>query len=366
MIRPENNRIDKYLLREYLKEIAKVVNFYQGIDDYSEYIKNFENIFCKYINAKHAKAVNSGTDALQISLISLGIKRGDEVIVPDLTYISTGLAVIYSGAKPVFVDVKKEDLTVDENKLENAITEKTKAIIPVHMFGHPCNMKVIAEIAEKHDLKIIEDCCQAFSCKINERMVGTFGDASAFSFSYYKPLSSLSGNGGMIVFRDSGLARSIEDLIKLWKCNDLLKVSGRKFHKISLVDVATILVKLKNFRLIEKSRKEAQKLYRENLEEVEEIEIPSERKGRASIMENFVILVEKRDKLIEYLNRKGIKIEHPYRPLHTIKMFGYKAKPQEFSVTERYYQKGLHLPLYSLMKPEEVEKVTEAIIHFYS
>lgn len=364
MIRVENNRIDKVFCKKYFEEIEKVIKSSQGIDDLSEHTRLFEKKFANYIGVKHSYCVNSGTDALQIALLCLGAGNGDEVIVPDLTYISTALVVKYVGAKPVFVDVKKDDLTIDEGKIEEAITDKTKAIMPVHMFGHPCNVPAIRDIAEEHGLKIIEDCCQAFSSSLNNKRVGSFGDMAAFSFSYYKPLSSLSGNGGMITFNESGLLELIDKRIKLWRCDDLLEGTSRKFHKISLTDAATAMVKFRYFRIISESRIKAMKAYREGLEDIKDVEMPVERGGSTALMENFVILAENRDGLMKHLERNGIKTGHPYRPMHSIKLFGCMGR--NFPATNRYYEKGIHLPLYSLMKGSEVEAVVKIIREFYS
>ncbi|MCX5656736.1 MAG: aminotransferase class I/II-fold pyridoxal phosphate-dependent enzyme, partial [Candidatus Omnitrophica bacterium] len=173
-------------VREGLERVLQKGNFILGEEE-----KIFEKEFASYCGAKFSVGVNSGTDALFLGLLSLGIGKGDEVIVPAFTYIATALAVSYAGAKPVFVDIEENTYNIDTGKIEKAITRKTKAIIPVHLYGHPVDMDPLIKIARKHNLKIIEDCAQAHgaTCKIRNQKseirnikVGTFGDMGCFSF----------------------------------------------------------------------------------------------------------------------------------------------------------------------------------------
>jgi len=364
MIRLENNRIDKILVKEYLKEIEFVVKNIEGLDDINSYRKEFEAGFARFLGAKYALAVNSGTDALQLALLALGIGKGDAVIIPDLTYISTALVVKYVLAEPILVDVKKEDLTIDEAKIEKAITPNTKAIIAVHMFGHPCNMGKLRVVAQKHNLYLIEDSCQALGSAYKDKYVGTFSDISAFSFSYYKPLSSLAGNGGMLVFNNNAYKDRIEKFINLWKTDISLLEADRKFNKISLTDIATVKIKLKYINQIIESRNNAKKLYEENLLHLRYIEVFKDTKGFFSVRENYHILAKDRDKLHAFLKKKGIDAELPYPPMHTLKLFR-KQNNTDFKITEDYYNRGLHLPLYSFIKKEEMLEVVEAIREFY-
>lgn len=365
MIRLENNRVDKVLLGEYLREIERIVKNIGGLDDISGYRKEFEKEFAYNIGTKYALAVNSGTDALQLALLALGVGKTDSVILPDLTYISTGLVVKYVAAQPIFVDVKKEDLTIDENKIESKIKENTKAIIAVHMFGRPCNMNKIVKIAQKYKLFLIEDACQALGSRYREKSVGLFGDIAAFSFSYYKPLSSLGGNGGILVFNKNEYNDKIYRYLNLWKKDIKLLDLERKFNKISLIDIATAKIKLKYINQIKNSREESKKCYEDSLSSVKYINIFKDPKEVFSVRENYHILAKDRDKLHAFLRKGNIESELPYPPLHSLGIFGKNNCESGFKITEEYFSNGLHLPLYSFMKKEEIIEVTKAIKDFY-
>jgi len=366
MIRIENNRIDKILIDEYLKEIEKAVKNMRGLDDVNSYRKSFEREFAAFIGSKYALAVNSGTDALQLALLSTGIGEGDSVIIPDLTYISTALVVKYTGAEIVLVDVKEEDLTIDEDIIEDKIRPNTKAIIAVHMFGRACNMKKLKKIALKHRLYLIEDACQALGSRYHNGNVGIFGDVSAFSFSYYKPISSLSGNGGMVVFDNPEYNERIDAYLNLWKGGKNLLNSGNKFNKISLTDISTVKVKFKYRDQIINSRNSLKKLYEEYLSGLKDIRIFKDSQNVFSVRENFHILAKDRDRLYKFLKRNNIESEYPYPPIHSLELSGKnKEKPGSCKITENYYRSGLHLPLFSFMKEAEVMQVAEAIRRFY-
>jgi perosamine synthetase len=171
------------------------------ISSIGKYVSLFEKKFSQYVKSKNAVAVSSGTTALHLAIVALGIEKGDEVIIPSFTFVAPLNAILYSGATPVLVDINKDNLCIDESKLLKAITKKTKAIIIVHIYGFPLNMKNIKKIAKKYNLLIIEDCAEALGSKIYNKHVGTFGDAGTFSFFGNKTVST--GEGGMIIFKES-------------------------------------------------------------------------------------------------------------------------------------------------------------------
>lgn len=164
---------------------------------HSDYIKKFEKAFAKYLSVRYALAVSTGTSALHLALVLAGVGLGDEVIIPDMTYVACSNAVYYTGAKPVLVEIDKETWTIDVTKLEKQINKKTKAIMPVHLYGNAANLTSINRIAKKHKLFIIEDACQGLGCRLNGKQLGSFGDAAAFSFQGAKLLAI--GEGGMLV-----------------------------------------------------------------------------------------------------------------------------------------------------------------------
>lgn len=366
IVRLENNRIDKAFLKEYFKEIESLVKEMEGLNDFNSYRKKFEREFIEITGVKNALAVNSGTDALQLALLSLGIGRGDEVIIPDLTYISTALVVKYTGADLILADVRKDDLTIDEQEIEKNITSNTKAIIAVHMFGNPANMEKIRKIAQDKKIYLIEDACQALGSKYFGKFAGTFGDMAAFSFSYYKPLSSLAGNGGILAFKRENYADKISNYLNLWKAGRDLANIDRKFNKISLTDIATTRVKLKYIELIIKSREKIKKIYDSELSKIEEVRTFRDKNGIFSVRENYPILAKERNKLYKYLLDKQIESDLPYPPIHSLGIFcDASRKYGNFINTEEYKKNALHLPLFSLMKEEECCIVVDGIKKFY-
>lgn len=191
-----SNRVDKLLIQDYLRELIKEMKYIEEVDGYTNFLKRCERNIAEFIGMKDSLLTNSGTDAIQLSLLFLNIKKGDEVIIPASTYISVALAIWYTGAKVVPVDISKDDMLIDVEKLERSITSRTKAIIMVHMFGHSCRVNEILNIAKKHNVKVIENACQAIGTKYKGKRVGSFGDISVLSFRYAKTISSFSGNGG--------------------------------------------------------------------------------------------------------------------------------------------------------------------------
>ncbi len=359
----ENNRIDRMLLKETLAEIERTAARTLGVNDINPYRKAFEKEFCRMFGFDLGLAVNSGTDALQLALLACGIGPGDNVIIPDLTYIATGLVVKFVGAETTLADVEKGSLTIDPALIEKKISSSTKAIIAVHMFGHPCNMEELAKISKKYKLYLIEDACQALGSSFKGKYTGSFSDLCAFSFSYYKPLSSLMGNGGMVVGSEKILLNRIDNCLNTWRIDPVLDKLDRKFHRMSLTDIASVKIKLKYFKQIVKSKEISTRAYEDGLAGCKYICIFPDHKTDRSVRENFHIFAENRDGLLKYLLKKGIDAEAPYAPLHATELFKSKDK---FPITEEYAKKGLHLPLYSLMKTEEVNFVVNCIRDFYS
>jgi len=361
----EDNRVDKILLGNYSEELASIVGRSKGLDDINEYRKQFEQDFAKYIGTRHALAVNSGTDAIQLALLSLNIGKGDSVIVPDLTYVSTALTVKYAGAEPIIIDVKNTDLTLNEDLVAKHIRKDTKAIIAVHMFGTPCAMNSLNRIARKFNLYIIEDACQAIGSTYAGRRVGSLSDIAAFSFSYYKPLSSLAGNGGMITFENNAYQKKINNYLNLWKIDPCLLQLDRKFNRISLSDIATTKVKFKILRNIISSREKIKILYEKNLSKIKSIKVFKDPAKTSSVKENYPVFFQERDRLRSFLLKNCIKTDLPYTPLHLLEIFkDHVQHKDDFPVSEAYFNHGIHLPLYSFMPEEDCYAVINAIQHF--
>ncbi len=362
-IRYEDTKVERLLLKEYLREIALTLKKIEGLGEIENRLSKFENLFAKYIGTKYSIAVNSGTDALQLSLLGLGISKGDSVIIPNITYPAVPLSIIYTGAEPIFIDVKEDDLEMNESLIEENIRNNTKAIIAVHMFARPCNLNRIIKIAKKYNLYVIEDCCQAESSEYKNKKLGSFGDLSCFSFSYYKPLSSCGGGGGMICFNDEKY-KKIADYTRIWKDDEVLLKAGRRFARMYLLDLISIEVKFRYLKEIIKSRLKIKKIYEENLAKIKGIKIFKDKDDVLSVPQNFVIFSEERDKLGKYLKEKGVVWQKPYTPLHLMGIFK-KYTSSSFPVSDKYWKKAIQLPLFSFMNEEECLYITNLIKKYY-
>lgn len=361
IIRYDDMRIDRLLIKEYQKQLELDLKRISGLNDIDMLLKEFEDIFAKYIGTKYAIAVNSGTDALQLSLLALGIGKGDNVVIPDVTYPAVPLSVIYTGAEPIIVDIKEKDLQIDENLIEKNIKKNTKAIVAVHMFARPCHIDTILEIAKKYNLYVVEDVCQAESSEYKGKKLGSFGDLSCFSFSYYKPLSSCGGGGGMICFNDEKYKR-ILDYTRIWKDDEVLIEANKRFARMYLLDLIAVKVKFKYLKEIIKSRLKIKKIYEDGLVKIKDIKIYKDNSYSVSVPQNFVISLEDKDNLNKYLKEKGIICQEPYVPLHMMDIF--RCKSRNFFNSENYYFHSLHLPLTSFMDAKDVEYIIETIKNF--
>jgi len=362
-IRYDDLIVDKLLSTEYQKQISFDLKRLSGLNDIEILLGEFERIFASYIGTKHSIALNSGSDALQLSLLALGIKKGDSVIIPNVTYPSVALSILYAGAEPILVDIAKEDLEINVASLRKQIKKNTKAIIAVHMFARNCNLPTILEFAKENDLFVIEDCCQAESSTLEGRRLGSFGDLSCFSFSYYKPLSSCGGGGGMICFNDEKYKRII-DYTRVWKDDDSIAQAGKRFARMYLLDLLSVKVKFRYLKDIIKSRLLIKDIYERQLGKFKAVGVFKDTKGSVSVPQNFVILSRMRDNLEEHLTGKNIIWQRPYSPLHLMKAFSRFAEgPYPGSMA--YWEQALHLPLYSFMKKEDGIFVSDVIKQFY-
>jgi len=361
-IRYESILVEQALVREYATEMELALKGMSGLNDIKPMIRDFENGFARYIGVKNAVAVNSGSDALKMALLAAGVKPGDEVIVPDLTYQAVALAVFYCGAKPVPVDARIDDLQMDPDEVEAAITKQTKAVIAAHMFGRPCEVERIGKLCRDKNIFFIEDVCQAESSRTKGRMLGTFGDMATFSFSYYKPLSSCGGGGGMVVFNNDEGNR-IRHWMEDWRNDDDLLKLGQRFAPMSLMDLIALRVKFFHLKEIIKSRHKVKALYEQGLGSIEGLTIFKDRPQTESVAQNFVVCCEQRDQLIEFLTAQGVMVQRPYLPLHQMAVFK-GIKKEKFPVSEMYSAAGLHLPLHSFMSQEKAQNVIDHCFSF--
>ena len=366
IVRWDDMRADRALIKEYQKELdALLKNRIRGMNDIGLLSDEFEFQFAQYIGMKYAVMVDSGTYALELTLSALGIKEGDSVIIPDVTSLAVPMTIIHRGAEPIFVDIKEEDLNINEDLIEKQIKKNTKAIIAVHACGRiPCDMKKILTIANKYSLYVIEDTSQALGSTYKGKKLGSFGDISIFSFAAHKCICSCGGGGGAICFNNPKY-QIIADYVKKW-LNDIFILNiTKRYPRISLFDLITIKTKLKYLKPIVESRLKIEKIYKRELEEVKNIKIFKNKPYVSSTPQDFPIFAEKRDELIKWLNKNGISVIGQNQPaFHMIENFR-KYAQGKYPVSEIYHKKALHLPLISFMKEEEAMYVVDLIKKFY-
>ncbi len=326
-------------------------------------VEEFERNFSDFCNTKYCISVNSGTSALHLALLSCGIGKEDEVITVPNTFIATAEAISHCGAKPVFVDIKEEDYTINPQLIENSITEKTKAIIPVHLFGTPCDMDKINEIAKKHNLFVIEDACQAHGAEYNEEKTGSLSDVAAFSFYPGKNLGAL-GEGGAIVTNNSEIAE---------KCK-ILRAHGESpknthsvigfNYRMHGIQAAILNIKLKYLEKWNELRKQKAQIYNGLLKE--KVIVPKIFENHIQVFHLYVIRHKNRDELREFLKSKNIDtgIHYPI-PIHLQNAYSHLGyKEGDFPVTEKVTKEIISLPIFPELTESQINHVAETIKEF--
>lgn len=347
-----------------LDEIMSSSRFILG-----ENVKQIEKTISKYSNVAHGIGVGNGSDAIHIALQALGIGEGDEVITTAYTFFATGGAIARIGAKPVFIDIDPVTFNINPQKIEAAITEKTKGIIPVHLYGQMADMDKIKEIADQHHLVIVEDAAQAIGAKHKGKSAGEFGAAATYSFFPTKNLGAY-GDGGMIVTNDEALADKAR----------VIRVHGSKpkyYHhvlgynsRLDELQAAILNVKFPHLDEWSESRRIRAAYYTKNLNEKlgDSIQIPLEMQENYHVYHQYTLRVPNRDELKSYLKEHGIEtmVYYPV-PLHLQPVFkdlGYHEG--DFPEAERAAKEALSLPMYPELKQEEQDYVIEKIVDFYS
>ncbi len=319
----------------------------------------FEHELASYIGVKYGIATSSGTASLFLILKALNIGSGNEVIVPAYTFIAAFSPVLMVGAKPVFVDVNYDTMTIEPELIEKAITPKTRAIIIVHQFGHPADMDPIKEIAEKHGLIIIEDCAEAHGAMYKGKKVGSIGDVSFFSFYPTKNLT-VYGDGGMVLTNDYELAEKIR-LLRHHGQVDMEKymMLGYNF-RLSEIHAAIGRVELKKLDGRNKIRRELAKVYNEEL--IDYVEIPKEKDWAYHVYNVYTIKVEKRKRVMQYLEKNGIEFGVYYKkPANKYGILPSSIRRIKYEVASTLSKKCLSLPISHNHSKEEIQYVAECI-----
>ena len=336
-----------------------------------ESVFKFEEEFARYCGVKYGISTNSGTDALQLSLIALGIGEGNEVITTPWTFIATSNVVLLVGATLVFADVNLSTYTIDPNEIMKALSEKTRAIIPVHIYGYPAEMDAIMEIAEERGLKVIEDACQAHGAIYNGRKVGAIGHVGCFSF-YPSKNMTVCGDGGMVVTNDEEIA---ERIAKLRNCgrrtkyeHDMIGYTAR----LNTVNAAIGLVQLKYLDEWNERRRKHAEEYRKFLKHLEDIVLPPEGNDKIKpVYHLFVIRVKDprdRDPLMEWLKANGVEcgVHYPI-PVHLQpiyrELFGFKEGSYEIS--EMLAKTVLSLPMFPELTDDQIHFVCEKVEEYF-
>jgi perosamine synthetase len=346
------------------KYVIKCLNS-TWISSKGEFISKFENQFADFINVKYATAVSNGTAALHLALLSLGIGQGDEVIVPTLTYIASVNSIKYTGANPVFVDSLQETWQMNPDDIRKKITKSTKAIMAVHLYGHPCDMDQLTSICKEFDLFLIEDCAEAIGSKYKGKHVGTFGDIATFSFFGNKTITT--GEGGMVVTKDETLfdrcihfkGQGLAKHRQYW--HDVVGYNYRMTNICAAIGLAQ-LEQIDNF--INRKR-EIANIYRKAFEN-SSVEFHGEHDDVYHSYWMCSILVEKpelREKLRDFLAEKGIETRPLFYPIHTMPMFA--EKYQKHSIAENLGWRGINLPSFPSLTDDEQKEIINCIKLFF-
>ena len=319
-----------------------------------------EQELAAYCGTRHAVAVASGTDALELSLRALNIGEGDEVITTVYSFFATAEAILAVGAVPVFVDIEPETFTLDPDGVERAVTPKTKAIIPVHLYGHPCDMDRIMAIAKRHRVKVIEDCAQAIGASIGKQRVGSFGDAGCLSFYPSKNLGGY-GDGGMVVTRDARTAQRVRLLRNHGSRERYRHVMLGKNSRLDELQAAILRVKLAHLERWNDARRCGALQYASafNRYRVQGLILPQERQGFRHVYHLYALRTTARDRIIRALSQQGIATQVAY-PATLADQPALASRPTTFPRAERMAREMLAVPMYPELRDAQILRVARA------
>jgi len=323
-------------------------------------VAEFEKKVADCHGIREAIGVASGTDALHLAIDAFGIGPGDEVITTPFTFFATAEAILYTGAIPVFVDIEPDTLNIDAEEIEAHITKNTKALLPVHLFGHPANMRKILKIAKKHRLRVIEDCAQSFGSELNGIKTGSIGDAGCFSFYPSKNLGGY-GDGGMITLSQPRIASTIRELRNHGSKGSYKHKRVGYNSRLDEVQAGILLVKLKHIEEYNRKRRQNAAIYGSFLSNV--VKCPIEQPGAYHVYHQYTIMSRKRDKIQKRLKENGISsvVYYPV-PLHlqeALKFLGYNRG--DFPVAERAAKEVLSLPMYPELEESTIKDIAETV-----
>lgn len=353
---------------EYVKECLDT----NWISSKGGFIEEFENRFAEYVGVKYGVTTTSGTTAIHLALATLGIKEEDEIIIPAFTMMGSVYPILYQKATPVLVDAEPDTWNMDTNKIEEKITKKTRAIMPVHIYGHPCNMDPIMDIANEHDLYVIEDAAEAHGAEYKGKKAGSFGDISCFSFYANKIITT--GEGGMLVTNDE------ETYEKAKKLRDMAFTKERRFlhheigfnYRMTNMQAAVGLAQIEQIENFVEARRRNAKLYNELLKDVKAITLPPEKEWAKNVYWMYSILIND-DKfgvtakeLMKKLSEKGIETRSFFVPMHQQPLFhklGHQFKGN-YQISEKLCDSGINLPSSSSLTENEMIFISKQIKNY--
>jgi dTDP-4-amino-4,6-dideoxygalactose transaminase len=326
-------------------------------------VDEFEIAFSEYTGCEYSAAVNSGTAALHIALLAHGIEKGDEVITTPFSFIATANSILYTGAKPVFADIEPDTYNIDPEKIKEKITSKTRAIIPVHLYGHPANMKAIMEIAEDSKLVVVEDACQSHGAAYNGKRVGSFGTGA---FSFYPTKNMTTSEGGMLTTNDKEIAEKAK----------MIRAHGSKVRylhemlgfNLRMTDIAAAigLVQLGKLDKFTAARQKNAEMLTKGLQDIPGIMPSITKSGYTHVFHQYTVRAKKRDEFATFLKTRdiGTGVHYPI-PIHkqpVYKELGYK---DSLPISEKAVEEVLSLPVHPALSEEDVQKIVETTREFY-
>ncbi|MGL6299023.1 MAG: DegT/DnrJ/EryC1/StrS family aminotransferase [Methanobacteriaceae archaeon] len=346
-----------------IEEVVKVMR--TGFIAQGPKVAEFEAKFAEYVGAKYGIATNSGTAALHVALLAGGIGEGDEVITSPFTFAATGNSILYTGAKPVFVDIGPITYNIDPSKIEKAITDKTKAIMPVHLYGQACNTDEINKIAKKHNLLVIEDAAQAHGSSFNGKNVGNLGDMACFSF--YPTKNMTTAEGGIITTNDEDLAEKC----RVFKAHGEVErykhaVLGYNFRMTDM-GAAIGVAQLKKIDKFNKARQSNAEYLSEKIKDIDGIRAPVIGEGASHVFHQYTIFVEngKRDELVKFLNDNdiGTGIHYPI-PIYKQELYEKLGCSGDCPIAEEAAKSVISLPIHPRISKSDLNTIAEVLKKF--
>ncbi|MCM8832211.1 MAG: UDP-4-amino-4,6-dideoxy-N-acetyl-beta-L-altrosamine transaminase [Candidatus Omnitrophica bacterium] len=340
-------------------------------------IKEFENALCEYTGSKYAVAVSSGTAALHMACLAAGVKEGDEVITSPITFVASANCVLYCGGRPVFTDIQEDTVNIDPEEIKKKINKKTKAIIPVHFAGHPCDLEEIYKIAKENNLIVIEDACHALGAEYKGFKIGAckYSDMTVFSFHPVKSITT--GEGGavltnredlyekLVMLRNHGITKDDKKFINKGEGGWYYEMQELGFnYRITDFQCALGISQLKKLDKFIKRRREIVQIYNKELSKIEEVILPLERPYVKSSWHIYYIRLrkpEKREFVFKQLQKKGIGVQVHYIPVYCQPYYKNKLGLQKYPKAGNYYNSTITIPLYYGLKKDEINYIIESL-----